>query len=280
VREFYFIILGIIIGLALMAPAALVVRRRAARRARAGIRKALTDQRLTEIGSLSQGLAHEIKNPLSTIGLNAQLLMESVEALPIDGEDREPLTRRLGSLGREVERLRDILEDFLNYAGEIRIEPRRIDLNELVAELADFYSPQAQSKSVRLVTALDPSMPGCLADPSSLKQAILNLMINATDAMSKNADGEDRVLNVRTLQLRDDEGELVCGVRVEDSGPGVKPENSERIFQPYFTTRKSGAGLGLAITKRLIEEQAGTIELTPSERAGAVFTIALPVAST
>lgn len=262
-----------------MAPAALLVRRRAAKRARAAIRKALTDQRMTEIGSLSQGLAHEIKNPLSTIGLNAQLLMESVEALPIDGADREPLTRRLGSLGREVERLRDILEDFLNYAGEIRIEPRRIDLNELVAELADFYSPQAQSNCLRLETALDPALPGCLADPSSLKQAILNLMINATDAMSKNVDGDDRVLNIRTLQLRDEEGEPVCCVRVEDSGPGVKPENSERIFQPYFTTRKSGAGLGLAITKRLIEEQAGTIELTPSDRAGAVFTIALPVAS-
>jgi len=277
-REFYYIILGMVIGLAVMAPVLLLVRRRAAKRARASIRKALTDQRLSEIGSLSQGLAHEIKNPLSTIGLNAQLLQESVEALPLGQDEREPLTRRLGAMGREVGRLGDILEDFLNYAGEIRIEPRPIDLNDLVAELADFYVPQAQAKCVRLDVVLEQGLPRCNADPSSLKQAILNLMINATDAMGSNADGDERSLTIRTLQTRDEEGEAVCCVRVEDTGPGVKQESAERIFKPYYTTRKSGAGLGLAITKRLIEEQSGTIGLSQNEGQGAVFTIALPIA--
>lgn len=277
-RDVFWIIPGIVIGIAIAAPAVVLVRRRSARRARAAIRKAHTHQRLSEIGSLSQGLAHEIKNPLSTIGLNAQLLLESVETLPIDDQTRGPLTRRLGALGREVERLRDILEDFLHYAGEVHIEPRPVDMNELVAELADFYSPQAQSKGVRLVTALDPGLPACLADPSSLKQAILNLMINATDAMGRNEQGAERTLTIRTLQSRSEEGEPVCCVRVEDTGPGVSPDSAERIFKPYFTTRKSGAGLGLAITKRLIEEQSGTIELTGHEGPGAAFTIALPVA--
>jgi len=271
------IMLGVGIGLAIAAPTLVVVRRRASRRARAAIRRALTHQRLSEIGTLSQGLAHEIKNPLSTIGLNAQLLLESVEALPIDGAAREPLTRRLGALGREVDRLRDILEDFLNYAGEVHIDPKPLDLNELVAELADFYSPQAQSKGVRLVTEFDSGLPMCMADASTLKQAILNLMINATDAMRQNGEDADRVLTVRTLQSRDEEGEAVCCVRVEDTGPGVKPEHAERVFEPYFTTRKSGAGLGLAISRRHIEEQAGTIELAPNSGSGAVFTISLPV---
>jgi len=270
-------ILGLLVGLAVAAPAVLLVRRRATRRAKGAIRKALTDQRLSEIGSLSQGLAHEIKNPLSTIGLNAQLLLEAIEALPIEDDQRDPLTRRLGALGRETERLRDIVEDFLNYAGEIRIEPRPVDLNDLLAELADFYSPQAQSKGVKLVTDFDAALPRCQADPSSLKQAVLNLMINATDAMQRNAEGAARTLTIRTLQSRDEDGNGVCCVLVEDTGPGVKPENAEKIFQPYFTTRKSGAGLGLAITKRLIEEQSGTIEVTPHAGSGAVFTVALPV---
>lgn len=272
-----YFILGMLAGLAMAAPVVVYVRRRATRRAKAAIRKALTDQRLSEIGSLSQGLAHEIKNPLSTIGLNAQLLMESIEALPIEEDQRDPLTRRLGALGRETERLRDIVEDFLNYAGEIRIEPRPVDLNDLIAELADFYDPQAQSKGVKLATDLDRALPRCMADPSSLKQAVLNLMINATDAMQRNAEGAARTLTIRTLQSRDEDGGGVCCVLVEDTGPGVKPENAEMIFQPYFTTRKSGAGLGLAITKRLIEEQAGTIEVTPHAGSGAVFTVALPV---
>lgn len=277
-RAFSLIILGIVIGLTIAAPLLLAVRRKATRRARAAIRKALTDQRLSEIGSLSQGLAHEIRNPLSTIGLNAQLLLESVEALPIDDAARQPLTRRLGALGRETERLGGIVEDFLNYAGEIRIEPRPIDLNGLVTELTDFYSPQAQSKGVGLRTELDRQLPGCMADPSSLKQAILNLMINATNAMERTAPGDPRSLTIRTLQSRNEDGEPVCSVRVEDTGPGVKPENAGRIFRPYFTTRKGGAGLGLAITKRLIEEQSGTIELAEREGPGAVFTVSLPVA--
>lgn len=277
-RAFSLIILGIVIGLILAAPLLLAVRRKATRRARAAIRKALTDQRLSEIGSLSQGLAHEIKNPLSTIGLNAQLLLENVEALPIDDQTRESLTKRLGALGRETERLGGIVEDFLNYAGEIRIEPRPIDLNGLITELTDFYSPQAQSKGVRLRTALENALPRSMADPSSLKQAILNLMINATNAMERNAPGAERSLTIRTLQSRDEDGAPVCCVRVEDTGPGVKPENAGRIFQPYFTTRKGGAGLGLAITKRLIEEQSGTIEVTESDGPGAVFTVSLPVA--
>lgn len=277
-RAFSLVILGIVIGLILAAPLLLAVRRKATRRARAAIRKALTDQRLSEIGSLSQGLAHEIKNPLSTIGLNAQLLLENVEALPIDDQTRESLTKRLGALGRETERLGGIVEDFLNYAGEIRIEPRPIDLNGLITELTDFYSPQAQSNGVRLRTALDPALPRSMADPSSLKQAVLNLMINATNAMERNAPGAERSLTIRTLHSRDEDGEPVCCVRVEDTGPGVKPENAGRIFQPYFTTRKGGAGLGLAITKRLIEEQSGTIEVTESDGPGAVFTVSLPVA--
>ncbi|MCB9848930.1 MAG: hypothetical protein H6814_11000 [Phycisphaeraceae bacterium] len=271
-------IIGVLVGLAAATPAIFVWRKRLLRRARAAIRKALTDQRLSEIGSLSQGLAHEIKNPLSTIGLNAQLLIEHAETLPIDEDEREPLVRRLGALSRETQRLGGIVEDFLNYAGEIRVEPRPINLNELISELTDFYSPQAQSKGVRLRTDLDASLPRCLADPSALKQALLNLMINATDAMERNAEGAERRLTISTRRARSEEGDPVCRVRVEDTGPGVKPENLARIFQPYFTTRKGGAGLGLAITKRLIEEQAGTIDSTPNEGPGAAFEVSLPEA--
>jgi signal transduction histidine kinase len=118
------------------------------RRVRVAERRAKGAERMAEIGAMTGGLAHEIKNPLSTIGLNAQLLQESLEELELDETERDRLLRRLDNLRRETDRLRGILTDFLDFAGEIRLQTENADLNTIVEELADFFLPQAEQPGV------------------------------------------------------------------------------------------------------------------------------------
>lgn len=290
--------LGILIGIALTLaagyPVARVIVRRQAHRATLAERRARDSQRMAEIGAMTGGLAHEIKNPLSTIGLNAQLLGESIGELAIDEREKGRLRRRIDALRREVERLRDILQDFLKFAGAVRIEPRPTDLNTLVEELADFYMPQAASQGVRLRTELAPGPLMAPVDPPHFKQALLNLMLNATQAMDgragtgagdagtvpgAQAPARPKELILRTGPTRRSPGESAepaWEVHVIDTGPGIPPEVRERLFTPYFTTKSGGSGLGLATSKRLIEEHAGTIHVESTLGAGSDFTIRVP----
>ncbi|MFM9957644.1 MAG: sensor histidine kinase [Phycisphaerales bacterium] len=301
------VLVGIAITLAAVYPALRVVVRRQSLRARLAERRARDAQRMAEIGAMTGGLAHEIKNPLSTIGLNAQLLGESIGELEIDDREKGRLRRRIDALRREVERLRDILQDFLKFAGALRIEPRPTDLNTVVEELADFYMPQAASQGVRLRTELAPGPLTAPIDPPHFKQALLNLMLNATQAMDGRpataAPGssdepqpprpKELILRTRgavparstsspradaragTAALND---EPAWEVHVIDTGPGIPIEVRERLFTPYFTTKSGGSGLGLATSKRLIEEHGGSIHVESTPGQGTDFTIRIPKA--
>lgn len=278
---------GILFGLAFGAlvgiPLVFLELKRQTRRARLAERRALDAERLAEIGAMTGGLAHEIKNPLSTIGLNAQLLSESIAELHIDDLEKGRLMRRIDALRREAERLRDILGDFLRFAGAIRLDLRVVDLNEIVGELADFYMPQAQHKGVTLRMELAPEPMLARADSKHLKQALLNLMLNATQAMERDAgsasDGRPRELILRTgpgprpASPRDP---ATWAIHVIDTGPGIAPETLDRIFTPYFTTRSGGSGLGLPTTRRIIEEHGGRIDVVSTPGRGADFSLTLP----
>lgn len=278
--------LGIVIGIALTLavgyPVARMVVRGQTLRARLAERQARDAQRMAEIGAMTGGLAHEIKNPLSTIGLNAQLLGESIGELEIDDRDKGRLLRRIDALRREVERLRDILQDFLKFAGNVRIETRPTDLNTAVEELADFYMPQAASMGVRLRTDLAPGPLTAPLDAPHFKQALLNLMINATQAMETRGapmpDSRPKELILRTCAAapRVKTGLPGWEIHVIDTGPGIAPEVVERLFTPYFTTKSGGSGLGLATSKRLIEEHGGTISVESRVGAGSDFIIRVP----
>jgi signal transduction histidine kinase len=240
-------------------------------RARAAEREARSVERLAELGSMTAGLAHEIKNPLSTIGLNAQLLREAVADLAGDESERARLTRRVDGLRREAERLTGILSDFLEYAGELKLEPVETDLNTLVEELADFYSPQAEQNGVRVRIELHPEPVRASTDAPHLKQALLNLMINAVQAMSgRGPDGHRNELIVRVS------AEPTPSVHIIDTGPGISAEALERIFHPYFSTKAGGTGLGLPTTRRIIEAHGGTIDVHSEPGTGTDFTIRLP----
>ena len=186
VNNGWWTILGVVAGVMLMLPITRMLLRRAERRARRAERRARDAERLAELGSMTGGLAHEIKNPLSTVGLNAQLLSEAISESDLPPDQRDRLLRRIEALSREVERLRGILTDFLQYAGRIKLDPQPHDLVKLVDELSDFFHPQCQQAGVMLRTQLPKSPEELIVqvDEGLLKQAILNLMLNAVQAMA------------------------------------------------------------------------------------------------
>ncbi len=228
---------------------------------------------------MTGGLAHEIKNPLSSIGLNAQLLAESLAELPIEPDERDRLHRRVGALRREVDRLRDILADFLQFAGAVRLDLRPTDLNAVVAELAEFFHPQADQANVRLRVDLCPEPLIAEADGSVLKQALLNLVLNATQVMTGGAPiGAAPALElILRTERRKTPGGPEAAIHVIDTGPGIAPDRLARIFEPYFTTRPGGSGLGLPTSRRMVEEHGGTIDVHSEPGKGSDFTIRIPM---
>ena len=241
-------------------------------------RRARSAERLAEIGAMTGGLAHEIKNPLSTLGLNVQLLEEGLNELEIDEEKRSRLTRRLHSLKREVDRLRGILQDFLEYAGELRLDMKVADLNTAVDELADFFLPQAEKSGVRLRLDLAPGKLLADMDSQRVKQAALNLMLNAVQVMG-GLDAQvpaARELIVRTARETDPENRQFVTLHVIDTGPGIAKDRQQKIFDPYFTTKAGGTGLGLPTSRRIIEAHHGRLELISELGKGTDFVIKLP----
>lgn len=269
-------------GLAIGVAAASLLGRRAAAaqldQVRDAERRARAAERLAEIGSMTGGLAHEIKNPLSTIGLNAQLLAEGLAELDTDEAERARLIRRVGALTRETERLRGILTDFLDFAGEKKLSPAPVNLNTLVDELADFFHPQTERESIRLRTQTAPGPVVVSVDAPLVKQALLNLMLNAVQAMASSASPQ-RELILRVDVDDADAAEPAAHIRVIDTGPGMDPATRESVFQPYFTTKAGGTGLGLPTARRIVEEHAGRIELHSEPGRGTEFTLSFPLAA-
>ncbi len=274
--------LALIVGLVVGSSVAYLL---AARRVRLSIvrvhnarKRAQAAEHLAEIGSMTGGLAHEIKNPLSTIGLNAQLLSEAIADLPIEEQDRSRLVRRIDALARETERLRGILEDFLEYAGELRLSISAEPINTIVEELADFFSPMADGAGVRLRVELDPKDPVAPVDADHLKQALLNLMLNALHAM-EHADSPARELILRVVLSEDEDNTPVVRIHVIDTGPGIDDQARSRIFHPYFTTKSGGTGLGLPTARRIIQAHHGRLELHSEQGKGTDFVLTLPMQS-
>ena len=298
---------GIALGVLLTVPLAVLLAMWVNRRTRARVERLAQRtrgaERLAELGKLTGGLAHEIKNPLSSVVLNIQLIQEDLRdlasaasigptadsSLAFGNGDREDrlgrIQRRVDALTREIQRLRNILEDFLRFAGRVRLELAPTDLGALIRELTDFFSPQALEAKVRIRTQL-PEQPAILAaDAGLLKQALLNLMINATQAIVEARqsgkptggapDGEELILKVAHARTA---GHEEYRIHVIDTGPGIAPDQMGSIFQPYFSTKKTGTGLGLPTARRIIEEHGGSITVHSEVGRGSDFLIAMPIA--
>jgi signal transduction histidine kinase len=245
------------------------------RRVRRELERVERQRQLAEMSKLTAGLAHELKNPLSTLKLNLQLLEEDLAALP-GGAAQRSITR-IATLKKEADRLRQTLDDFLRFAGRIELRPEVVAINALVEELVDFILPQAQVSRVRVHTSLARENPQCRLDVNLFKQALLNLLLNAIQAMSPDgasAEGNGGELLVQTVQ-----GKETAILYVSDTGVGILPENLPRLFEAYFTTKKGGTGLGLPTTRRIIEEHNGHITVQSEPGKGTSFRVELPLAA-
>lgn len=234
-------------------------------------------EQFEELSKLTGQLAHEIKNPLSTIKINLKLINEELAELLSAGSNERASEKGERSLGRalrkisviekETDRLEQILDGFLRYLDRTELQLGNIDLNELISDMIDFYSPQASSHGITMREALSKEPLVCRIDPDMIKQVILNLFINSQQAMP--GGGE---LIVRTFQ----EGEEAV-VQVFDTGCGITVDNLPHIFEAYYSSRPQGSGLGLPTAKKIIQQHKGTIKVESEPTKGTVFTIRLPI---
>ena len=277
------VMVGVIVGGTAALLATYVALRRRVVRRRAAEERAQRQERLAELGALTGGLAHEITNPLSTIGLNVQLASEAIVDSTLTDEDKAMLVRRVETVEREATRLANILNDFLRFAGRIKLAPAESDLREVVEELVDFYRPQCDQHKVVLRADLPAAPVVARVDPALVKQALLNLLINATQVMAAQSS-PSRELMIRLTPVaqqppkgaRDGTPHEIA-IHVIDTGPGIPPEKHAEIFRPYVTGRKGGSGLGLAVTRRIVEEHGGRIDLFSEPGKGSDFMVRLPV---
>lgn len=230
-------------------------------------------RRAANLGVLASGLAHEIKNPLSAMSINLQMMREDLETSQ-DARDRR-LLKRVDVLEREVHRLEEILENFLQYARGKPLELIPHQLNSLVREILEFWAAGAREAGIDVELVLADALPEVMVDASALKQVLLNLLINAQDAL---ADRGDVTAESRPDQIVVVTREVRGGVEIQviDSGPGIGEEAMRRIFDPYFSTKAKGNGLGLPTARRIMEEHGGALTVQSEVGRGTAFRILLP----
>ena len=232
--------------------------------------------RVAFLSRLADGLAHEIKNPLSTMAINLALLQEEWEragnvrnpARPEPTPREERSLKRISTLQREVQRLEHILEEFLHYARGGEINRRPEDLARIVRELLEFVEPEYERAGIRQYADIVVGLPLVLVDEAQIKQAVLNLLVNARQAMP---EGGELLVRVRRMGTH-------VEVSITDTGIGMSPETLERCFEEYWSDKKGGTGLGLATARRIVEEHGGTLTVVSENGRGTSLSIYLPLA--
>ena len=230
-----------------------------------------------EIAVLAGGLAHEIRNPLSTIGLNLDLLGESLGGTDEDPADDRPTSRRkrmLRTVRRECDHLAEILDAFLAFARAGTPELAPADLNALVAEFAEFFEPTAAEAGVTLTTLLAPDLPGVRLDGRLFRQVLMNLALNAVQALAETPHPHVE-LATRPILVGPAGGAVELSVA--DNGPGVPPDARATMWDPFVSTKPGGSGLGLPTVRKIVEAHGGRVHCE-SGPGGTTFRIALPAA--
>jgi signal transduction histidine kinase len=229
----------------------------------------MTD-RYAELAELAGGFIHEIKNHLGTLKLNLELLAEDFQE-PQTQRERRAQTR-VQKLQAECQRLVDKSNDFLRFARitDESLKATPADMAAVVAEMIDFFSPTAQSAHIEIKPYISGDLPPVMLDRDLFEQALLNLMLNAQQAMPSGGE-----LTIQALREEVNNQPQVC-LSLIDTGKGMTPEVAANIFQPFFSTKPAGSGLGLPTTRKIVEAHGGTIEVQSEVDRGTKFTIRLP----
>ena len=220
---------------------------------------------LASLTTLAAGVAHEIKNPLGSMGIHLQLIQKKIAGK--DCIDQKEIAQHLAVIGEEVDRLNRIVVDFLFAVKPMDTHLEDGDINAVITELLDFVRPELDQAGVKVESALSEGIPILRIDARFIKQALLNLIKNAVAAMP---DGG--LLRIETLRS----GTEVL-IRISDTGGGIPEQIMDKIFEPYFTTKPFGTGLGLTIVFKIVKEHFGDISVTSREGEGTTVSISLPV---
>src|SRR5216684_1721817 len=221
-------------------------------------------ERVAALGRITAGVAHEVKNPLNSMRLWLENLKESLPA-EADGASRQAVQ----VLDKEIDRLDAVVKRFLDFTRPMDIRLEATQLAELLREVLEVAQPQLQKSNIQLAQLLPIDVPEVYVDRALLKQAVLNLVLNAAEAMP--IGGQLRLV----LSRRGEMAEISVG----DTGKGIAPENRQKIFQLFFTTRPGGSGIGLASTFRIVQLHNGSIDFTSEVGRGTTFRIELPLAA-
>src|SRR5277367_4095850 len=221
-------------------------------------------ERLAALGRITAGVAHEVKNPLNSMRLWLENLKESI---PLEPDSNG--AQAVQVLDKEIDRLDAVVKRFLDFTRPMEIRLEATHLPDLLREVLEIARPQFQKANVQVAQLLPIDVPEVYVDRALLQQAVLNLVLNAVDAMPEG--GQLRVV----LSRRGDMAEIAVG----DTGRGISPENRQKIFQLFFTTRPGGSGIGLASTFRIVQLHNGSIDFTSEVGRGTTFRIELPLAA-
>ncbi len=216
-------------------------------------------ERLSALGEMASTVAHETKNPLNSIRLATSYLKKNFQG--------EILTEFLGIIEEEVARLNELTSGFLGYSRPAPLRLKPCDINAVVRATADLVRQEATDRNIELVVLMDDHVPPVGCDISQMKQALLNLLVNAMDVTP-----EGRSISVTTESVN---GRVL--IAVQDTGAGIPAPELEKIFKPFYTTKTRGAGLGLAIVERIVKEHGGEIRVASEQGRGTTFSMYLPV---
>jgi two-component system sensor histidine kinase HydH len=210
-------------------------------------------------------LAHEIRNPLSSLDIHVQLLEEDLNAL--SPATREQFLPRLEIIHGELHRLKSIVENFLRLTSPSALDLEPVELSKLVHHVCELLRPEAAAREIEITAEIQKELPLVAADPVRLMQALVNLVINALQAVERKG----------RIQVSAGRFENSLSLQVRDNGPGIPAEKLVSIFEPYFTTKPEGTGMGLWIAQQIATAHGGSLRVQNAPERGAVFTLLLPL---
>ncbi len=225
-------------------------------------------ERLAMVGTMAAQVAHEIRNPLGSITFNLDLIHREIDLLTQAGGHSPGEARTLvNEMRAEVRRIQRVIEDYLQFARLPKLQRQPVALNAFLEKKLAFYGSELARENVKLRVHFDPALPAINADAEQLWQALLNLIRNSRQAMP---DGGE--LTIGTWR----DGNRVL-VRISDNGKGMTGEQLKKMFMPFFTTKKEGTGLGLALVQQIVTEHGGHVECESIAGQGSTFTLFLPL---